>query len=226
TTPDNGAAAQTLPDDLKIPADVPLRATGPASKTATRIIRRWLAALDRGDIERAAHFFALPSKFQNAGTPVLHIDSEAERIAINLSLTCGARAEETGGAGAYTIVQFRLTERKGPGAACATTSRPTPTRSRRRAERVDSAAGQRRDAVCPASCARAARRAAAAWRSKRPVRVAASYGGVAGRRRSRARPKRRTHHSRLSVSMSIGRFSRFRCGPTQGGNARWGRILR
>ena len=106
------------PDDLKIPANVPLRSTGPASKTATRIIRRWLAALDRGDIERAARFFALPSKFQNAGTPVLHIDSEAERIAVNLSLTCGARAEETGGAGAYTIVQFRLTERKGPGAGC------------------------------------------------------------------------------------------------------------
>jgi hypothetical protein len=118
TTPDNGAATQTLPDDLKIPANVPLRSTGPASKSATRIIRRWLAALDRGDIERAAHFFALPSKFQNAGTPVLHIDSEAERIAINLSLTCGARAQETGGAGAYTIVQFRLTERKGPGAGC------------------------------------------------------------------------------------------------------------
>ena len=77
TTPDNGVATQTLPDDLKIPAGVPLRSTGPASKTATRIIRRWLAALDRGDIERAAHFFALPSKFQNAGTPVLHIDSEA-----------------------------------------------------------------------------------------------------------------------------------------------------
>jgi len=67
---------------------------------------------------RAAHFFALPSKFQNSGTPVLHIDTEDERIAVNLSLSCGAKAEKTGGAGAYTIVQFRLTERKGPGAQC------------------------------------------------------------------------------------------------------------
>ena len=67
---------------------------------------------------RAAHFFALPSKFQNSGTPVLHIDTEDERIAVNLSLTCGAKAERTGGAGAYTIVLFRLTERKGPGGGC------------------------------------------------------------------------------------------------------------
>jgi hypothetical protein len=118
TTPNNGAATQTLPADLRLPPNVPLRATGPASRSSTRVIRRWLAALDRGDLLRAAHFFALPSKFQNSGTPVLHIDSEDERIAVNLSLSCGAKAERTGGAGAYTIVLFRLTERKGPGAGC------------------------------------------------------------------------------------------------------------
>jgi hypothetical protein len=118
TAPSNGAATQTVPDDLALPPNVPHRATGPASRSSTRVIRRWLAALDRGDVERAAHFFALPSKFQNTGTPVLHIDSEEERIAINLSLTCGARAERTGGAGAYTIVLFRLIERPGPGGGC------------------------------------------------------------------------------------------------------------
>jgi hypothetical protein len=118
TAPSNGPAPQTVPDDLALPPNVPHRATGPASRTSTRIIRRWLAALDRGDVARAAHFFALPSKFQNTGTPVLHIDSEEERIAINLSLTCGARAEKTGGAGAYTIVLFRLIDRPGPGGGC------------------------------------------------------------------------------------------------------------
>jgi hypothetical protein len=118
TSPSNGTQARTVPDDLALPPNVPHRATGPASRSSIRVIRRWLAALDRGDIERAAHYFALPSKFQNTGTPVLHIDSEAERIAINLSLTCGARAEKTGGAGAYTIVLFRLTERPGPGGGC------------------------------------------------------------------------------------------------------------
>jgi hypothetical protein len=120
TTPGNGATAgtQSVPPDLALPAGIPQRATGPAEAESVRVIRRWLRALDRGDVQRAAHYFALPSKFQNSGTPVLHIDSEEERIAINLSLTCGARAEKTGGAGPYTIVLFRLVERGGPGGGC------------------------------------------------------------------------------------------------------------
>src|SRR3954453_1254775 len=124
TSPDNGSSAttptQSVPSDLQLPKEGPQRAPGPASRSSTRVIRRWLAALDRGDVARAAHYFALPSKFQNSGTPVLHIDSEDERIAVNLSLTCGARAERTGGAGAYTIVLFRLVERTGPGGGCGT----------------------------------------------------------------------------------------------------------
>jgi len=119
STPSTGSTTQpSVPPDLALPTGVPVRATGPADAESTRIIRRWLAALDRGEVTRAAHFFALPSKFQNTGTPVLHIDSEAERIAVNLSLTCGARAEKTGGAGPYTIVLFRLIERPGPGGGC------------------------------------------------------------------------------------------------------------
>jgi hypothetical protein len=123
TSPSNGTGTQTqpsqsIPDDLQVPKSVPQRATGPAKRSSTRVIRRWLAALDRGDVERAAHYFALPSTFQNTGTPVLHIDSEEERIAVNLSLTCGAKAERTGGAGPYTIVFFRLVERTGPGGGC------------------------------------------------------------------------------------------------------------
>jgi hypothetical protein len=120
TSPGNGTGTQTqsVPNDLRLPRSVPQRATGPAKRSSTRVIRRWLAALDRGDIRSAAHYFALPSKFQNTGTPVLHIDSEDERIAVNLSLTCGARAERAGGAGAYTIVLFRLVERPGPGGGC------------------------------------------------------------------------------------------------------------
>jgi hypothetical protein len=120
TAPSNGTGTgtQSVPSDLQVPKSVPQRATGPASRSATLVIRRWLAALDRGDVQRAARYFALPSKFQNSGTPVLHIDNDDERIAINLSLTCGARAERTGGAGAYTIVVFRLVERSGPGGGC------------------------------------------------------------------------------------------------------------
>jgi hypothetical protein len=112
------AASQPAPprSDLALPEHVPDRATGPADPASTRVIRRWLAALNRGDVERAADFFALPSKFQNFGTPVLTVDSEPERIAVNVSLGCGARAIRTGGAGRYTIVTFRLIER--PGGDC------------------------------------------------------------------------------------------------------------
>jgi hypothetical protein len=98
--------------DLALPPGVPDESTGPAAASARRVINDWLKALRRGDVKRAAHYFALPSKFQNA-TPVLTVNSEQERLAVNLSLSCGAVATEMGGAGVYTIVTFRLTERKG-----------------------------------------------------------------------------------------------------------------
>ena len=101
--------------DLALPPGVPDRATGPAEAESRRVINAWLRALRRGDVTRAAHYFALPSKFQNA-TPVLTVDSERERIAVNLSLPCGAKAVDMGGAGAYTIVTFKLTKR--PGGDC------------------------------------------------------------------------------------------------------------
>jgi hypothetical protein len=103
--------------DLALPVGVPDRPTGPAAADAKHVINGWLRALRRGDISAAAHYFALPSKFQN-GTPVLTIDQEEERIAITLSFACGARAVAMGAAGPYTIVTFRLTDR--PGAMCGT----------------------------------------------------------------------------------------------------------
>jgi hypothetical protein len=98
--------------DLALPAGVPDASTGPAATAARHIINDWLKALRSGNVKRAAHYFALPSKFQNA-TPVLTVHNEQERIAVNTSLSCGAVATEMGGAGVYTIVTFRLTERKG-----------------------------------------------------------------------------------------------------------------
>jgi hypothetical protein len=119
TSPGNGVTGGTrsVPPDLAVPRSVPQRATGPAKRASVRVIRRWLRALDRGDVVSAAHYFALPSIFQN-GTPVLHIDSEEERLAVNASLSCGAKAEKTGAAGPYTIVLFRLVNRTGTGAGC------------------------------------------------------------------------------------------------------------
>ena len=119
TTTTTLADRQATPQrsELDPPASVPDRATGPARAEARRVINAWLRALRHGEVERAAHYFALPSKFQNA-TPVLTVHTEAERIAVNLSLPCGAKAREMGGAGAYTIVTFELTKR--PGGDCGT----------------------------------------------------------------------------------------------------------
>jgi hypothetical protein len=110
TTTQPAPQSQTDP-----PANVPQRATGPATAEARRVINAWLSALRHGNVKRAAHYFALPSKFQNA-SPVLTVDSEEKRILVNLSLPCGAKALEMGGAGAYTIVTFELTDR--PGGDC------------------------------------------------------------------------------------------------------------
>jgi hypothetical protein len=119
TTATTLADRQAVPQrsELDPPLSVPDRATGPARAEARQVINAWLRALRHGQVKRAAHYFALPSKFQNA-TPVLIVKTEAERIAVNLSLPCGAKAREMGGAGAYTIVKFELTKR--PGAECGT----------------------------------------------------------------------------------------------------------
>jgi hypothetical protein len=123
---DPGRSARTTPrqpaeparparDPLALPPQVPQAATGPADPAAVRVIRRWLATLRRGDTHAAARFFAIPSRFQN-GTPVLTVRNQAERIAVNEALPCGARMAHAGGAGAYTIVVYLLVRR--PGGDC------------------------------------------------------------------------------------------------------------
>lgn len=107
---DPGPIAPT--SDFALPPGVPDKPTGPAAAVSRRVIDNWLKALRGGHIKAAAHYFALPSKFQNA-TPVLTVHNEQERIAVNTSLSCGAVATEMGAAGVYTIVKFRLTERRG-----------------------------------------------------------------------------------------------------------------
>ena len=99
-------------DPLLPPARVPERATGPADAASAKVIRAWSRTLRSGDVEGAARYFALPSKFQN-GTPVLTIDVPPERIAINEALPCGAVPVKLGGAGLFTIVTFRLVARRG-----------------------------------------------------------------------------------------------------------------
>lgn len=94
------------------PANVPQRSTGPADPDSVRVIKAWSKALRGGDVRKAARYFSLPSKFQNA-TPVLTINIPKERIAINEALPCGAIPVKLGGAGDFTIVTFKLVKRVG-----------------------------------------------------------------------------------------------------------------
>ena len=92
------------------PKRVPKHGSGRADPHAVAVIRRWLRALRKGDIQRAASYFAIPSRFQN-GTPVLHLDSQTEVFAVNVSFPCGAVATRFTAAGPFTLVRFRLTPR-------------------------------------------------------------------------------------------------------------------
>jgi len=78
------------------------------------VIRAWADTLRRGDVKRAASYFALPVLVSN-GTPALKLSTRAQVRAFNASLSCGARVLKTSSAGRYTTAEFVLTERPGPG---------------------------------------------------------------------------------------------------------------
>ncbi|MGI8595456.1 MAG: hypothetical protein ACR2ML_14035 [Solirubrobacteraceae bacterium] len=86
-----------------------------AAPATTRVIRAWADALRRGDVRRAASYFAIPSVVQN-GTPPVRLGEPGEALAFNLSLPCGARLKGTRRTGRYTVATFALTER--PGGDC------------------------------------------------------------------------------------------------------------
>jgi hypothetical protein len=118
---DKSTAAQTGPRPpappaepslLDLPAHVPRRATGPASPVAVRVVGAWTRSLRHGDVVAAATYFASGSLVQNA-SPVLVLRTAAQRREFNRSLPCGARPIRAGGAGRFTVVTFRLTERVG-----------------------------------------------------------------------------------------------------------------
>jgi hypothetical protein len=112
--PPRASSPPRAPDAL--PRSVPRDGTGIAPDEARRVVTRWLRELTRGDVEAAARVWALPSRFQN-GTPVLRIDSEVERLAINASLPCGGRPTRIEGTTtpSYVVVTIRLTTRPGGG---------------------------------------------------------------------------------------------------------------
>jgi hypothetical protein len=87
------------------------------------VIRAWANALRRGDVRRAAGYFALPSQFVNgpdsgAGVPVIAIHTFGQAEAVNATLPCGAEFISADQRGRYVNVLFRLTDRPGPGGGC------------------------------------------------------------------------------------------------------------
>jgi hypothetical protein len=111
TTTTPRSSPQTPPEE-RIPARVPRRGTGAPDPASVRVIRAWLAQLRIGHVQRAARYFALPSRVQN-GTPVFTLRTRAETLVFNQTLPCGATAERVRSAGRFTVIRFRLTERVG-----------------------------------------------------------------------------------------------------------------
>lgn len=102
---------------LRLPARVPLRATGRARPADVRVVRLWLDRLRSGDVAGAARLFAVPSRFQNNAF-VARIRSRRDARRINASLPCGARLVSAGGAEDFVVYRARLTDR--PGGGCGT----------------------------------------------------------------------------------------------------------
>lgn len=87
---------------------------GGAESADVEVIDGWATALKAGNIEKAASYWELPSTASN-GTPPLELNSEAEVIAFNESLPCGAELVEATSEGDLTTATFELTERPGGG---------------------------------------------------------------------------------------------------------------
>src|SRR5712691_5739049 len=63
---------------------------GGADPAAVKVIDGWVTTLRQGDIQAAAHFFAIPSVASNPPTVVRITDMHAA-VLFNKSLPCGAR---------------------------------------------------------------------------------------------------------------------------------------
>jgi limonene-1,2-epoxide hydrolase len=105
-----GCGESEEPADTAAPEDVP----GDADPEDKRVIGAWVDALRSGDVDEAASFFAIPSVAEN-GPILVRIRSEADAIAFNESLPCGAEMIRAEGQGDFTTATFRLTERPGAG---------------------------------------------------------------------------------------------------------------
>lgn len=94
------------------PARIPTHARRAVDPRAKRVIEAWLRDVREGRMKEAARWFGVPLTFQN-GTPVERLVTARAVRAVVGGFPCGAVAYQYGAAGRYTLVRFRLTERKG-----------------------------------------------------------------------------------------------------------------
>jgi hypothetical protein len=119
---DGGSTAAGAPRTTP-PATTP-GGSGPTPGGAARgvdasdlaVVRAWAQTLQRGDVNGAARFFALPSAVANGTRPVA-VQTRAQARAFNRSLPCGADVISARPArDDFFVVTFKLTER--PGGDC------------------------------------------------------------------------------------------------------------
>jgi hypothetical protein len=122
-TPPNTVPA-TPPNTSSPGGTITIPAPGPtgvhANPSAVGVIRAWSDALRHGNVDGAAHFFALPSVMINGGdangsASVIKIHTIAQAEAANATLPCGARFLSADMRGRYVNALFELTGRPGPG---------------------------------------------------------------------------------------------------------------
>ena len=111
---------------LLVPEGVPTEADGqPADPADLAVVKRWLKALQQGDIAAAADTFADGTRVQNL-RPLMRLRNRAARRAFNAGFPCGAEIVDASSVRGYLVVTYRLTDRvdspcDGPGGTAAGT---------------------------------------------------------------------------------------------------------
>jgi hypothetical protein len=122
-TPPN-TAPLTPPNGGSPGATITIPAPGPtgihANPSAVQVIKAWSDDLRRGNVQGAAHLFALPSEMINGGgangpVAVIKIHTIAQAEAANATLPCGATFLSADMRGRYVNALFELAGRPGPG---------------------------------------------------------------------------------------------------------------
>ncbi len=115
TTSETTTGAETG-EDTTTGAETGAETTPPSGGQAERVVRAWLEAMNAGDNERAASFFARGATVTE-GRRVSVLNTRGDAIAFNESISCGRQVRDL--VGTRDAVAMSATLKKRPGAACA-----------------------------------------------------------------------------------------------------------